>query len=194
MQRNLKRYFFVLLFLLCTKAFWAQTNPAQNTTATRAFVNCDAVFPTCFIGNWKGKLQWMVAGKPTREFMMQLNIQPTATTGEFTWQIIYGEANDDNRPYILRSVDTTKGHWVIDENDGILLDGYVHGNSMHSAFTVQDNTIVNNYKIEEGRMQVEFFSVQLNDKNISGKGTEETPLVSSYKISGYQTGVLLKVR
>lgn len=152
-----------------------------------------STFPANFIGNWKGKLQWMVAGKPTKEFTMQLKIQPADTTGQYTWQIIYGDEGTDNRPYLLKPVDTAKGHWIIDELDGIILDSYVHGNSVHGAFTAQGNTIIDNYKIENGKMSGEFFTVKLSEKNISGKGTTEVPTVESYKIAGYQTGTLTKV-
>jgi hypothetical protein len=150
-------------------------------------------FPQSFIGNWKGKLQWMVAGRPAQTFTMQLRIQPTDTAGQYTWQIIYGDSAQDNRPYLLKPVDTAKGHWIVDERDGIILDSYVHGNAIHGAFTVQGNTIVDNYSIENGMMRVEFFSIKLSDKKTSGKGTEDVPSVDSYKISSYQTGVLRRV-
>ena len=166
-----------LLFLCCTQyLLHAQTN-----------------FPKSFIGNWKGTMQWMIAGKATRPFTMRLNIQPSDTAGQYTWQIIYGDDAKDNRPYILKPIDTAKGHWIIDEHDGIILDSYVHGNSVHGAFTVQGNTIIDNYSIEDGKMRVEFFSIKLDDKKQTGKGTAETPFVDSYLISSYQTGVLTKV-
>ncbi len=153
-----------------------------------------APFPKSFIGNWKGKLQWMVAGKPTQTFTMQLRIKPTDSANKYTWQIIYGDDAKDNRPYLLKPVDTAKGHWIIDENNGIILDSYVHGNAIHGAFTVQGNTIVDNYKVENGKMYVEFFSIKLGEKKQSGKGTEEIPFVDSYRISSYQTGVLTRVK
>lgn len=170
-----------LLSLLCLAG--AQLLQAQVSTP----------FPGAFMGHWKGKLQWMVAGKPTQEFSMQLNIQPADTTGQFTWQIIYGEEGKDNRPYLLKPVDTTKGHWVVDEGDGIVLDSYVHGNAIHGAFTVQGNTIVDNYRLDGGKMFVEFFSIRLADKTTSGKGSADTPFVDSYRIASYQVGVLSKV-
>ncbi|MFZ1371028.1 MAG: hypothetical protein WAR78_11635 [Ferruginibacter sp.] len=191
----MNRTCYILLFALCgSLSLTAQPGKPKYRTATRAVVNCDSIFPACFIGNWKGTLQWMVAGKPAREFIMRLNIQPADTAGQYNWQIIYGDDNKDQRTYLLRSVDETKGYWVIDEKDGIILDSYVHGNSLHGAFTVQGNTIVDNYKIIDGRMHVEFFSIKLDDKKRSGKGTTETPFVDSYNISSYQTGILLKVR
>lgn len=163
-------------------------------TKTRATVTCADPFPACFVGNWKGQLQWIVNGKPTQTFSMQLNVQPGDSAGNYTWQIIYGDKETDNRPYLLKAVDATKGHWVIDEGNGILLDSYVHNNTLQSAFTVQGNTIVSNYRIENGNLRVEFFSIQLNDKKTSGKGTEDSPLVDSYKITSYQTGTLTKVK
>jgi hypothetical protein len=185
----------ILFFVLCgSLSLYAQTGKPKYRSATRAVASCDSIFPACFTGNWKGTLQWMVAGKPEREFNMQLNIQPADSAGQYSWQIIYGDDNKDQRPYLLRPVDETRGHWVIDEKDGIMLDSYVHGNSIHGAFTVQGNTIVDNYTIIDGRMHVEFFSIKLDDKKTSGKGTAETPFVDSYRISSYQTGILLKVR
>jgi hypothetical protein len=190
----MKKIIFLLLFNYTYFFLFAQTN-TQRPKLKRVTITPIATtdFPRSFIGNWKGTLQWMVAGKPTQTFTMQLHIQPTDTAGQYTWQIIYGDDAKDNRPYILKPVDTAKGHWVIDENDGIILDSYMHGNSIHGAFTVQGNTIIDNYKIENGKMLVEFFSVKLDNKKQSGKGTTETPFVDSYLISSYQSGILTRV-
>jgi hypothetical protein len=174
------------LLLFIVLSFSISVISAQN--------KADISFPGSFIGHWKGKLQWMIAGKPVQEFSMQLIILPADTAGQFTWQIIYGDEGKDNRPYLLKPIDTAKGHWIVDERDGIILDSYVHGNAMHGAFTVQGNTIVDNYRVEGDSMVVEFFSIKLGDKKTSGKGTDETPFVESYKMSGYQIGMLKKVK
>ena len=189
-----KNFFLLVFLILFYFISFSQKNKSRSRTATRANAKCDEVFPKCFIGNWKGKLQWMIAGKPTQTFTMQLRIQSTDAANQFTWQIIYGDDNKDNRPYILKPLDTAKGYWIIDENNGIVLDSYVHGNTVHGAFTVQGNTIVDNYTIENGKMKVEFFSIKLGDKKQSGKGTEESPFVDSYRISSYQIGVLTRVK
>ncbi|MEO7530868.1 MAG: hypothetical protein ABIS69_05635 [Sediminibacterium sp.] len=169
---------------------------AQQTTNENppVFLLNSNAFPQLFIGNWKGKLQWMVAGKPPQTFTMRLIIQPADSAGQYTWQIMYGDSSNDNRPYLLKPVDTAKGHWIIDERDGILLDSYVHGNSIHGAFTVQGNTIVDNYRVENDQLFVEFFSIKLANKKTSGKGTPETPFVESYQIGSYQVGTLFRVK
>lgn len=150
-------------------------------------------FPGSFIGKWKGNMQWIVAGKSTQIFTMQLLVKPTDTNGIYTWQIIYGDDHKDNRPYLLKAVDSLKNHWLIDENNGIILDNYVFSNCLKGAFTVMGNTIANNYCLENGELKVEFTTIKLADKTTSGSGTDDSPFVDSYRISSYQVGTLRKV-
>ena len=95
---------------------------------------------------------------------MQLMVQHTHTLGQYTWQIIYGDSATDNRPYILKPIDTANGHWAIDETDDIVLDSYVFGNSIKGAFTVMNNTIIADYTVENNKMAVTFFTINLNKK------------------------------
>lgn len=186
---------FTFSILICLIVFDVTAqNQSSNAVSTDGVKKTEAVFPLAFIGNWKGKLQWMVAGKPKQTFTMELKIQPTDTANQYTWQIIYGDDNRDNRPYLLKPANMDKGHWIVDELDGITLDSYVHGNSFHGAFTVQGNTIVDNYTVENDTMFVEFFSIKLSDKKTSGKGTEETPFVDSYMVGSYQLGTLTRMK
>ncbi|HTE28457.1 hypothetical protein [Flavitalea sp.] len=127
---------FFLLFILSFFIVFAQGQ--QSADSDSGLQNSSLAkmgFPQNFIGDWQGKLQWMVAGKPVQEFLMRLIARPADTSGQYTWQIIYGDQGKDNRPYLLKPVDTAKGHWTVDERDGIILDSYVHGNSLHGAFT-----------------------------------------------------------
>jgi hypothetical protein len=151
-------------------------------------------FPASFIGHWKGTLQWMVVGKIKQSFTMQLIVKPTDSIGQYTWQIIYGDSAIDNRPYVLKPIDTAKGHWAIDETDGIVLDSYVFGSSIKGAFTVMNNTVVDSYTVDKNTMRVEFLSINLNKKNTTGKGTDEVPFVDSYAVKSAQTGTLIRIR
>jgi hypothetical protein len=73
-------------------------------------VNCQTPsFPESWTGNWKGELTWYKTGNnEPQQVSMELRIQPTDISGKFTWQIIYGSATIDNRPYILVAKDTLK--------------------------------------------------------------------------------------
>jgi hypothetical protein len=170
------------LFILLVTCFISFSATCQST-----------LFPQSWIGNWKGELQWYKTGKTEpQKVNMELRIQTTDIPGTFTWQIIYGSATEDNRPYTLIAKDSTKTHWVIDENNGIVLDQYWIGNKFCGAFTVMDKTIVNNYWMENDKLMVEFYGIGAKPITTTGKGTEESPAVDSYKIGSYQKAILTK--
>lgn len=152
-------------------------------------------FPSDFTGHWKGNLQWSQPGKKEPvNVNMELIILPADSALKYSWQLIYGKAGEDNRPYILRAVDTAKGHWVVDELNGIVLDQYWAGGKFCGAFTVQNSTIVNNYWIENGQLVVEFISLAAKPIATTGNGTEESPKVDSYRVSGYQRAMLSRIK
>ena len=146
-----------------------------------------------FIGHWEGQLVWLKAGsKDVQKVKMQIIIHRTDTAGQYTWQIIYGDKNEDNRPYILKPVDTAKGHWVIDERNGILIDQYWLANRFSSLFSVQNSTIHDSYWIENDKLIAEFYGVSTSPIATSGAGTEDIPTVKSYAIRTYQKAILEK--
>ncbi len=151
-------------------------------------------FPKDFIGNWTGSLIWHPAGKERQTVAMRLNIQPETGKSVYSWQLIYGDASKDNRPYQLKPVDTAVGHWVIDENDGILLDGYWIGNRFISTFSVQGNTITAVYWLAGKELHIEMISTKVVAYRESGKGTAEVPNVLSYPVSSYQKAILYRAQ
>lgn len=152
-------------------------------------------FPQSWVGNWKGELAWYKMGEiKLRQVQMELRIHPADSTGHFTWQIIYGSVDADNRPYLLKPKDVAKGHWVIDELNGIILDQFWLADKFCGAFTVMGNTIFSNYQLENNRLSVEFYSIGAKPITTNGKGTEDSPRVDSYRIGSYQKAVLLRAK
>ena len=155
------------------------------------FSNGQKEFPKTWIGNWKGELLWYKTGeKEPKKVNMELRIHAADSADKYSWQIIYGSATEDNRPYTLLLKDSAKAHWVIDENNGIVLDQYWVGNKFCGAFTVQNNTIINSYWIEDDKLIAEFYSISAKPVATTGKGTGESPYVDSYKTGSYQKAVL----
>lgn len=152
-------------------------------------------FPESWLGNWKGELSWYKAGNTEpQKVNMELRIQPTDSTHKFTWQIIYGAVTEDNRPYTLIAKDTAKAHWVIDENNGIVLDQFWIASKFCGAFTVQNSTIINNYRMEDGKLVVEFYSYSAKPIATTGMGNDEIPFVDSYRMGSYQKAVLQRTK
>jgi hypothetical protein len=172
----MKRIFFLCCFFISAPFVFAQTS-----------------FPQSFIGHWEGTLLWYKTGsKEPQKVKMQLIIKPADSVNTYTWQIIYGDKGEDNRPYILKPVDTAKGHWQIDERNGIILDQYFIGDRFTSAFTVQNSTIVDSYWREEENLIAEFYSIGAKSINTTGDGTNESPKVDSYAIKSYQKAIMKK--
>ncbi len=151
-------------------------------------------FPYLWQGNWKGELNWFKTGTDEpQKINMELRIQPVPVKDSaeaWTWQIIYGSETEDNRPYRLIAKDSAGIHWAINENNGIVLDQYWVGGKFSGAFTVQHSTIINNFWIEGGKLMVEFYSISAKPIATTGKGTDESPSVDSYKVGSYQKAVL----
>lgn len=150
-------------------------------------------FPKDFLGHWKGELSWYQSpGKAPQKIMMELRVQPTDSAHKFSWQMTYGTPTPDNRPYTLVAKDTAKGHWIIDENNGIFLDQYWIAGRLSGAFTVQSSTIINNYWLENGQLHVEFYNISAKAIATTGKGDKEIPFVDSYQVRSYQKAILQK--
>ncbi len=178
---------FVPFFLLVSVYAFAQQ---KTTMATKTK---SISFPESFIGHWKGTLNWYPNGGEAKQVETQLIIKPTSTKNEYTWQIIYGAALQDNRPYLLKKKDTTGNHWLIDEVNGIVLDSYWLGNRFIGAFSVSGNMIVDNYWLQNDELHIEFISHNQNAISTSGGKDEDNPTVNSYRLGSYQKGVLKRI-
>ncbi len=152
-------------------------------------------FPAKWKGRWKGKIAWYKTGADTATMIdTQLKIFPTDSAHKWTWQLIYGNAGQDDRPYTLIAKDTSKGLWTIDENNGIVLSQYWVGNRFTGIFTVQGTTILNNYYLDKDELVVEFYVVAQQSSYTSGKGTTDIPFVDSYPVKAIQRGRLTRER
>ena len=151
-------------------------------------------FPSHFTGHWKGQLEWYQGSRPEpKKVTMQLIVRKADTAGQYHWQLIYGDTIPDNRPYLLVPVDTAKGHWRVDERNGIFLDQFRVADKFICAFTVQSTSIVTSYYTEKENLIVEFYSFSSKPVQTSGGQSKDIPFVDSYGVKGYQRAVLKKV-
>jgi hypothetical protein len=173
--------------LLVVFLFGALSGIAQTSTQPISF-------PSDFTGNWKGTLQWYPTQKPVQQVAMQLNIQPSTIAGCYDWQLTYGDKGQDQRPYLLKPVDAASGRWVVDENNGILLDGYWRGNRFVCAFSVQGSMITSVYWLEQDALQVEMITHRTEAVRESGGGDPNTPAVKAFPLLGYQRATLYRAK
>jgi hypothetical protein len=171
------------LFLLTF--FWLNESLAQEkkTPADN--------FPKNWIGKWKGNLSWFQGLQERQGVPMELHILPADSTDQYTWRIIYGTTGKDNRPYLLKPFNKERGHWLIDEQNSIVLDQFLLGNRFCGTFTVDGNTIMNCYELTGNNLLVEFYNFQEQPIVITGGG-DSIPKVKTYGMRSHQRAILKK--
>lgn len=148
--------------------------------------------PESWQGNWQGELRIYDAQGERQRIPMELHIQ--AQDRSFTWHIIYGADKEKGlRAYLLRSVDAAKGHFVIDEQNGILLDAYLLGGQLLSRFEVMGNLLQSRVEVVGDTLYYEIVYGgwdairQSGDTVVDG---DSIPPVRSFAIQGRQYAVL----
>jgi hypothetical protein len=146
-------------------------------------------FPKDFVGKWKGPMRWSKPGpKPAQGVTMSLSILPTSEPNLFDYRLQYGDKNEDIRPYKLKLIDAVKGHWQVDEQNGIRLDDYWVDQALTGVFSVGESTIVSKL-YREGKNLVSEMTTYSN-KNTTSSGGGDVPSVLTYPILSIQRSVM----
>lgn len=150
-------------------------------------------FPASWVGNYKGNLQIYSIDSIAMKLEMKLDIIKK-TDSIYNWTITYNiKGKEDVRAYELHSIDTKKGHYIIDEKNTIKIDAFYRNRIFTSFFKVMNNYIIASYTKENN--QIIFEIISANDKkttitgNTKHKG-EDIPEVITYFITGRQKAIL----
>ena len=186
----MKAYLFPVLLLLSIIA-------CRSVRSASAVAPAPLAFPADFVGNWRGELDVFVPGRgPVQTVAMELQIAPLTDTS-YTWVIIYGEDKEaGRRPYELLVRDAARGHYTIDEQNGIALDAYLLGEVFVQRFDVMGNLLETQIRLQpDGTLRWEIFSGPLQTSYTSGDrvvGGDTIPPVGSYGLGNYQRAILTR--
>ncbi len=144
-------------------------------------------------GHYVGKLEIQSNG-PTSHYNMELIFKQLNDT-TYNWTIVYGEDSlRQERKYLLRKIDPH--HYVVDEQNGIVLSSNLIHNTFISVFEVQGNLIHATYTFKKNRVYFELTSssarAETGNINPSSDNEETIPLVYSYATVTCQNAVLKK--
>lgn len=152
-------------------------------------------FPESWEGNYKGELQIFGVDSVKMKLTMQLDIQKK-TDSIFQWKMTYNfKGKEDIRDYELRAFDKEKGHFIIDELNTIIIDGYYKSGIFTSLFEVIDSFIVSTYTKENDTIIFEIISAVGKNARVSGNQSfngEDIPEVKAFIVNGRQKAVLKK--
>ncbi len=131
-------------------------------------------FPQGWVGRWVGEMS--VTGVPgTDKVGVELDIQPRGQ-GKYSWSLRY--QGQPERPYELLPVDPSRGHYLVDEKNGILIDSYYQDGVLISQFEVGRNRITARYELEGDQLKLEMQSFGKKPVRESAHGVSAFPLGS----------------
>lgn len=90
-------------------------------------------------GEWRGTCEIAPPYRGVERFAASLRVRPLGLAGRFTWRLIYDAAGTiprSERNYELRAADAAKGHYELDEKNGLILDAYLSGAAIHMHFSI----------------------------------------------------------
>jgi hypothetical protein len=144
--------------------------------------------PTEWHGEWRGTLH---IAERNIEIPMGLDILPIDGRDAWTWRMTYGE--QPPREYTL--VPTERANrFIIDENNGILLDVRRDERTMTSVFAVGEILIVSRYELVGDTLINEIVTVATGSPRVSeAPGAQRgapAEKVESHMVTGHQRAVL----
>jgi hypothetical protein len=149
--------------------------------------------PGDWLGSWYGILEIKNPKGTTYSLNMELHLQKTDTANNWSYTIVYDDGKQrDERRYNLAKSDSLPGLFIINENNGIILNEVQIGNRMFQRFEVMDNVIYGITTYEKGKITWELISDNQKFSMRSGNGDEDIPYVTTFLPTNYQRAVLTK--
>lgn len=179
----------------CSKSI-TKTVKVENPISTEVIVKAKEKFPESWFGEWAGTLEIFNNKGLTQSIPMTCVMSKTDTVGVFNWHIIYGEDRGKGlRPYLLRTIDASKGHYLCDEMNTIKMESYLLGNKLFCNYTVAGNWLTSTYEKEGDKMIFEIIFGK--EKMVSESGGqkvngEDIPVVKTYPVVINQKAILTR--
>lgn len=139
-------------------------------------------FPYSWVGLWEGNLEIYNAKGLSQTLPMQLDLDETETAGVFKWNIIYGTDREKGlRPYLLRTLDASKGLYQNDEVNTIKMEAYYIGGRLFSTFSVQGNLLTSIQEKKGDEMHWEIIFGKDTPVSITGNQVVKGDTISEVK-------------
>ena len=144
-------------------------------------------FPASWEGAWKGSCVLVRDGKTAMRFPMELHVAPREDSARWEWRIVYGEGERRQvRPYEILPVEGDANRFVIDENNGILIDSYLENERLHSRFRVGKSSLEVTYARRGDELDVTITTFGTEPVRTSGGEAN----VSTFALRAVQRGTL----
>ena len=209
-EMTLRNFTVCLLCLLSTGLIYSQSAVENNSSSSlenligtaiprpnTVVIKRAEVFPQSWLGEYAGTLIISKAQGVVQEVPMRLIIKPTDSANIVTWNIIYGaDSLKGLRGYVLRTVDSKKGLYILDEKNSIAIESYLIGNKLFNNYAVEGNALLTTTeKLGDSLVFEIIFGKEAPVSTTGGEKVKEEniPLVKSFPVLLNQKAVLKKL-
>ena len=146
--------------------------------------------PKQWNGVWKGTCTTTYRDGRKLDFGLELYVAPIEGREASTWKIVYdGDIGRQVRDYEILVVDRSKGHFRIDEKNGIVLDAFLLKDTLHSRFTIDDNNVECSYRLIDSSIEVIMIASRVDPLATTQHDSSESK-VTTFDLISVQRGML----
>lgn len=142
-------------------------------------------FPEKCTGVWQGYLMIYADGRIKDSVESRLTVEKLKDSS-WIWRTEYAGKEPIVKDYVLRLCETSTGHYIIDEQDGIKLDARLVGNALFSMFEVDGKVLTSTYRWSKEQIVFEITFGVPSDQDTDSE-------VKNYTVSTVQRAVLKKI-
>jgi len=149
-------------------------------------------FPDDYFGIYKGYLK-IHSIRGTKEIGMEFHLNTTDQADQYQYMLVYiFDGKRQERKYTLITKDASKGQFLVDENNGILLDAQLFDNNLYFMFEVEGTIITTTLRFYKNDMNFEITATNKKKQVVTGQENTEVSEVISYPITTVQKARLIK--
>ncbi len=186
---------YILLLIVMFFGLTANTQPTKIDTTILDSTKVD-LFPASWCGYWEGDLEIIGPQGTIQTLPIAYDIQSTDEDSTYIWAIIYGEdIVAGRRDYRLIVKDRSKGHYLVDEQNSIMIDSYLINNELISWFEVEDNLLSTSLSMKNEQLHHKIIFTKKSNAVESGNTivkNDTIPKVTSYPLYNIQSAILTK--
>lgn len=183
-----------LITLICMSSCMGQEKKTKRVSEDE-FPNVKQNILNDFVGLYKGNLNVSNYTGSLQNIPMEIQLKKTATEGEFSYEIMYLINNKkDIRKYMIKTIDLERGHYVIDQRNGLVLQGNLIHNTIFSTFEMNNNIMNSKLQFKnEGKIAFEIVVVTKQNGYDTGGKEKSGPAAKSYTTTIVQRALLTRV-
>lgn len=168
------------LLLLAASAAWVQSTQA-------APISTDPI--ARFVGVWEGNLEIQSPNQAkTTVVKVQMAYGKTSTPDVYMYKLVYD--SQPPRNYLLKPVDKKAGIWKVDEQNGVVLQSYLVGDTLINSFSVGNNLISTTTQREQQFLNWTLISLEINPQKSDVGMKDAVSAVVSHKVLSIQRAKL----